>query len=177
MQLRGVALEEAAAAAEEERVADEEDGAAAEAFDGLRLPAVSPAHDLVDGRVERVADVAARVGAHVEDAEGQAERGDRLPDHRLTDDLGDARLVVRGADDLTARGLDEPLVAADVIVVVVGVEDRLQRELLALEGLEHRLGVGRVDDEAVAAVLQQPDVVVGAGGELEEAEHGGDMPA
>ena len=62
--------------------------------------------------------------------------------------------------------------AADVVAVVMGDEYRRQPEALAIEVLEHRVGIAGVDDGRVAARAQQPNVVVAEGGDRDNRRHG-----
>ena len=82
-------------------------------------------------------------------------------DHPLIDSRY-ARIVFGGADDAAAAGLLQRQVAADVIAVMVGVEDMGQPPAAAAQRFQHRLGDCRIDRRGFAAVgvVQQVDVVV-----------------
>jgi hypothetical protein len=52
--------------------------------------------------------------------------------------------------------------ATDMVVMVVGEQDRAQGELAFGQCLLHRGGIARIDNDGVAGVVvQQPDVIVG----------------
>src|SRR3546814_4382548 len=78
----------------------------------------------------------------------------------------------RGAVDLgTGRMLDR-LVAAGVIGVPVRVPDRIDAPAARLGGGEHRVGLGRIDHDRLAAVrvVDQPDIIVAERGDADDLE-------
>jgi len=138
--LRGRSLEQAPAAAAEQRVAAE------------------------DGAVARVGDVASGVARDVEHAELEPEREQcdaiaALDRDRAAGDVLAGRAVDRHA---VARG--ERLDASGVVSMVVGHEDRGERELVRVQDGFDRRRVARVDDGdargRVALAVDQPEVVV-----------------
>ena len=67
--------------------------------------------------------------------------------------------------------------AADVVVVVMGEQDRRRAQAL-VDGLAHRTGFARIDDQGrTVAVAQRPDVVVGEGGQGAQLHGGGELHA
>ena len=72
-----------------------------------------------------------------------------------------AKLIVRGVDHraMVAAQVDG---ACDVIVVMMGEQDRAQVKSALGEGMFDRCAFAGIDDERLAAiVVQQPDVIVG----------------
>ena len=111
---------------------------------------------------EGVGDVAAGVAGHEEDLGLGLAEAVAVAVVDLDVDARDARLVAPRADDGAAGGFLDLEVAADMVAMVVGVED--MRDLpAALAGLgQDGPGHGRVDDADGAALrlAHQPDVIV-----------------
>ncbi len=83
-----------------------------------------------------------------------------------------------GPDDLAARDLLDPRVAAGVVGVPVGVQDQVQAPSQRLQFGQDRLGVGRVDAAGLAArlVADQETVVILQAGELVDLQRHGRHP-
>ena len=110
--------------------------------------------------------MARRVARHVDDFKVQAQGTQRLaaaqPGQRLGHGLTGRPVNARAGQ--LAQGLH----ATDMVGVMVRDEDRIELELFALQGVEHRLGLTRIDHHSAPLVMQQPEVVVGEGRECKE---------
>ena len=74
-------------------------------------------------------------------------------------DLGDA-FVVR-TEDRDCGPRQQRGVAADMVGMVMGVEYGHQFQFFALQVVEHRLRVARINHGGVTGVADDPDVIVG----------------
>ncbi len=58
------------------------------------------------------------------------------------------------------KKIEEVSVAADVVAMVMGTNDRNQPQLFLCEIRQHWLGVARIDHDCVFAFAQQPDIII-----------------
>ena len=128
-------------------------------------PAPPGKHGVAAEQVPGSGQVVGDVGA------GMPRHGDHL--HLLTQQLNAVAIaqphgLQRNSQQVVAAGQHRRLGpagqqsggAADMVAVVVGVQDRHQLQPLLLEGSDHWLCHGRIDHHRLALALHQKDVVV-----------------
>lgn len=139
MELPGAAVEEPPASAAEQGVATEQ--------------AISAIIRHVSGRVAR----------HIQHLQGGSQFGEFDPVTFTYGLVGKRKKLVAWRINRHISHLQKLTHAIDVIVVMMGNQDGKQRQLVLVQVVLHRYSIARIDYHCVAAMHQQPDVVVAKG--------------
>ena len=78
-------------------------------------------------------------------------------------------MLVRGAVNGYRKLLQQSGVSADVIIMVMGIEDGGEFQVLLAQVVQHRRGIARIDHNGMMMVANDPDVIIS------ECANGNDM--
>ncbi len=121
-----------------------------------------------------IGDMAYRMARHIHHHRRRAAEQEGIAVADFDIDTGNALGILAVADDDGPRRLLQRHIAADMVVVMMRVEDMSQPPTLGLQPLQHRRSDGRVDDRGRAAigVMRQIDVIVVENGNLLDSQFG-----
>jgi hypothetical protein len=78
-------------------------------------------------------------------------------------------MLVRGSVNGYRKLLQQSGVSADVIIMVMGIEDGGEFQVLLVQVVQHRRGIARVDHNGMMRIANDPDVIIS------ECANGNDM--